>query len=67
MINMTKEEKIQKINKLKAKAESLKKESLYKKIEYKQHNLKVSYLVDITHNLLLKYYFKKENFFKKNK
>ena len=63
MINMTKEEKIQKINKLKAKAESLKKESLYKKIEYKQHNLKVSYLVDITHNLLLKYYFKKDNIF----
>ena len=38
--------------------ESLKKESLCKKIEYKQHNLKVSYLVDIAHNLLLKYYFK---------
>jgi hypothetical protein len=43
--------------------ESLKKESLYKKIEYKQHNLKVSYLVDIAHNLLLKYYFKKDNIF----
>jgi len=30
---------------------------------YKDHKLKSSYLIDITHNLILKYYFNKENRF----
>ena len=30
---------------------------------YKEKKLKTSYLIDITHNLILKYYFKKENRF----
>lgn len=34
-----------------------------KNFTYKGQKLKVSYLVDITHNLILKYYFKKENRF----
>lgn len=34
-----------------------------KTIPYKGINLKVSIIVDITHNLILKYYFKKENIF----
>jgi hypothetical protein len=38
-------------------------ESLVKKITYKDQSLKTSYLIDIIHNLLLKYYFKKENIF----
>ena len=33
------------------------------RIEYKNRSLKTNYLIDITHNLLLKYYFKKENTF----
>ena len=35
--------------------------SLQKKIEYKNQFLKPEYLIDIVHNLVLKYYFKKEN------
>jgi hypothetical protein len=31
--------------------------------QYKEHKLKTSYIIDIVHNLLLKYYFKKENSF----
>ena len=42
---------------------ALSKESLVKKIIYKEQSLKTSYLIDIIHNLLLKYYFKKENIF----
>ena len=38
-------------------------ESNTKKIVYKEKNLKSSYLIDIIHNLILKYYFKKENIF----
>ena len=34
-----------------------------KTFNYKNQNLKVSYIVDIVHNLILKYYFKKENKF----
>ncbi len=34
-----------------------------KYIEYKAKKLKTSYIIDIVHNLLLKYYFKKENSF----
>ena len=41
----------------------LKTESTHKKVEFKDHNLKVPYLIDIVHNLLLKYYFKKDNSF----
>lgn len=32
--------------------------------QYKEHKLKTAYIIDIVHNLLLKYYFKKENSFK---
>jgi hypothetical protein len=34
-----------------------------KNFEYKQIKLKSSYIIDIVHNLILKYYFKKENKF----
>jgi hypothetical protein len=34
-----------------------------KKFEYKGHILKTTYIVDIVHNLILKYYFKKDNKF----
>jgi len=34
-----------------------------KVIEYKSTNLKSAYLIDIVHNLILKYFFKKENSF----
>ena len=37
--------------------------SKHKTFNYKNQNLKVSYIVDIVHNLILKYYFKKENKF----
>jgi hypothetical protein len=37
--------------------------SLIKKISYNSNNLKTSYLIDIIHNLILKYYFRKENRF----
>lgn len=37
-----------------------------KHIEFSNQKLKVDYLVDIVHNLLLKYYFKKENKFALN-
>ncbi len=43
--------------------ESLLSESTKKTISYRSKNLKTAYLVDITHNLILKYYFKKENLF----
>jgi hypothetical protein len=38
-------------------------ESLNKNFTYKETKLKTAYLIDITHNLLLKYYFKKDNLF----
>jgi hypothetical protein len=34
-----------------------------KNFEYKGQKLKVAYVIDITHNLILKYYFKKDNSF----
>ena len=34
-----------------------------KKFEYKGHTLKTTYIIDIVHNLILKYYFKKDNKF----
>jgi hypothetical protein len=37
--------------------------SVQKTIEFKDKKLKTSYLIDIVHNLILKYYFKKENLF----
>ena len=37
--------------------------SRVKYVEFKEKKLKTSYLIDIVHNLLLKYYFKKENRF----
>jgi hypothetical protein len=37
-----------------------------KTIQYKNKNLKSSYIIDIIHNLILKYHFKKENSFKLN-
>ena len=38
-------------------------ESLSKTLIYKDTKLKTSYLIDIVHNLILKYYFKKDNIF----
>ena len=43
--------------------QSLEELSKHKTFTYKNQNLKVSYVVDIVHNLILKYYFKKENKF----
>jgi hypothetical protein len=43
--------------------EQLIEESNQPKIDFKNQKLKNTYLVDITHNLLLKYYFKKDNQF----
>ena len=43
--------------------QSLEELSKHKTFAYKSQNLKVSYVVDIIHNLILKYYFKKENRF----
>lgn len=37
-----------------------------KKIRFEDKNLKVAYLIDIVHNLILKYYFKRENSFTLN-
>ena len=34
-----------------------------KKFEYKGQTLKTTYIIDIVHNLILKYYFKKDNKF----
>ena len=34
-----------------------------KYFSYKEHKLKSDYAIDIVHNLLLKYYFKEENYF----
>ena len=42
---------------------SLEEVSKCKNFIYKEKKLKTSYLIDITHNLILKYYFKKENRF----
>lgn len=38
----------------------------HKHVEYKQARLKIDYLIDIIHSLILKYYFKKENRFALN-
>jgi hypothetical protein len=46
--------------------ESLENISKQKKVTYKGRNLKTDYLIDIIHNLVLKYYFKKENSFNLN-
>ena len=43
--------------------ESLNQESLNKNFTFNTQKLKTAYLVDIIHNLILKYYFKKENSF----
>ena len=40
--------------------------SKLKKIQYQNKNLKPSFLIDIVHNLILKYYFKRENLFNLN-
>jgi len=40
--------------------------TLIKKLQYKGHNLKTVYLIDIIHNLIQKYYHKRENSFKLN-
>jgi len=40
--------------------------SKVKKIVFKGRNLKTSYLIDIIHNMILKYYFKKNNHFPLN-
>lgn len=46
--------------------EALKSVSLHKKVIFESKNLKTSYIIDIIHNLVLKYYFKKENYFHLN-
>jgi hypothetical protein len=43
--------------------ESLMEESFKKNVTHKSQKLKTAYLIDIVHNLILKYYFKKENLF----
>ena len=40
--------------------------SKLKKIQYQNKNLKTSFLIYIVHNLILKYYFKRENSFNLN-
>jgi hypothetical protein len=46
--------------------ESLESLSKQKKVTYQGRNLKTDFLIDIIHNLILKYYFKKENSFNLN-
>ena len=46
--------------------EKLEKISKQKKIFFKNKNIKISYLIDITHNILLKFYFKRDNSFNLN-
>ena len=43
--------------------ESLEEVSLINKFDYKKSLLKSSYIIDIVHGLLLRYYFRKENSF----
>ena len=46
--------------------EKLESISTLKKVKFGNQNLKPSYLIDIVHNLILKYYFKRENSFNLN-
>ncbi len=46
--------------------EKLESISTLKKVKFNNQNLKPSYLIDIVHNLILKYYFKRENSFNLN-
>jgi len=46
--------------------EKLEKISKEKKIKLNNKNIKTSYLIDITHNILLKFYFKRDNSFTLN-
>lgn len=46
--------------------EKLEKISKEKKIKFNNKNIKTSYLIDITHNILLKFYFKRDNSFTLN-
>ena len=46
--------------------EKLEQISRTKKVKFKDRNLKPTYIIDIVHNLILKYYFKRENSFSLN-
>ncbi len=63
ILEIDNKKKIQKEYSLQFLPESLLDVSKNKTIYYNQKKLKVSYIVDISHNLILKYYFKKENKF----
>lgn len=63
ILEIDNKKKIKKEYSLQFLPESLLEVSKNKTINYNEKKLKVSYIVDITHNLILKYYFKKDNNF----
>ncbi len=63
ILEIDNKKKIKKEYSLQFLPESLLEVSKNKTIYYNEKKLKVSYIVDITHNLILKYYFKKDNNF----
>lgn len=63
ILEIDNKKKIKKEYSLQFLPESLLGVSKNKTINYNEKKLKVSYIVDITHNLILKYYFKKDNNF----
>lgn len=63
ILEIDNKKKIKKEYSLQFLPESLLGVSENKTINYNEKKLKVSYIVDITHNLILKYYFKKDNNF----
>lgn len=63
ILEIDNKKKIKKEYSLQFLPESLLDVSKNKTIDYNEKKLKVSYIVDITHNLILKYYFKKDNNF----
>lgn len=63
ILEVNNQKKIKKEYSLQFLPSSLLKISKEKTIHYNAKKLKVAYIIDITHNLILKYYFKKENRF----
>lgn len=63
ILEIDNKKKIKKEYSLQFLPESLLEVSKNKTINYNEKKLKVSYIIDITHNLILKYYFKKDNNF----
>ena len=63
ILEIDNKKKIKKEYSLQFLPESLLEVSKNKTIYYNEKKLKVSYIVDNTHNLILKYYFKKDNNF----